>query len=136
MIEEKYDQLGPLLGAVGELAADEIGGDPNGIYLYVEVGDRWISVNLFRDEGDVIRYYSHDDELSELIWQAWEAESLDSKKRWAVMEYEIRDGKFDAQFIYPDQVDVESYDVDRREIALRKRFGDKPIIYPPMPNLD
>jgi hypothetical protein len=71
-----------------------------------------------------------------LIWQAWEAESLDSKKRWAVMEYEIRDGKFDAQFIYPDQVDVESYDVDRREITLRKRFGDKPIIYPPMPNLD
>jgi len=49
---------------------------------------------------------------------------------------EIRDGKFDAQFIYPDQVDVESYDVDRRAIALRKRFGDKPIIYPPMPNLD
>jgi len=60
MIEEKYDQLGP---ALGELAADGIGGDPNGIYLYVEVGDRWISVNLFRDEGDVIRYYSHDDEL-------------------------------------------------------------------------
>ena len=136
MIEEKYDQLGPLLGAVGELAADEIGGDPNGIYLYVEVGDRWMSVNVFRDEGDVVRNYPSEPELTDLLWKLWKLENRDRKMRWAVMEYEIRDGKFDAEFAYPDQVDVESYDVDRREIALRKRFGDKPNIYPPMPNLD
>ena len=60
-------------------------------------------------------------------------QSLTLKKRWSVMEYEICGTKFDAQFRFPDEVDVESFDVDRREVALKKRYGDKPIIYPPPP---
>jgi len=134
--EDKLDKMGPLLSSIGEQVANDLEGDPNGIYLYVEVGDRWMSVNVFRDEGDVVRNYPSHPELTDLLWKLWKLENRDRKMRWAVMEYEIRDDKFDAEFAYPDQVDVESYDVDRREIALRKRFGDKPIIYPPMPNLD
>jgi hypothetical protein len=36
-------------------------------------------------------------------------------------------------FKFPDEVDVKSYDIDRRNITLRKRFGAKPLIYPPPP---
>jgi hypothetical protein len=55
MAEDKFDRLGPLLSAVGEEVAADLGGNPDGAYLYVEVGDRWISANLYKDEGDVVR---------------------------------------------------------------------------------
>jgi hypothetical protein len=79
----------------------------------------------------VVRYYDPSTELSDLIDETWLAEVPD--KRWAVMEYEIRGTKFDVQFKFPDEVKVESFDVDRREIALKKRYGDKPVVYPPWP---
>lgn len=63
------------------------------------------------------------------------AESEESGiKRWSIMEYEIKDGKFDVSFKYPDEVHVETISMERREAALRARFGDKPVVYPPMPN--
>lgn len=134
MAADKLDRLGPLLSAIGEQLASDIGVDPDGIYLYVEVGDRWISANVFRDEGSAVRYYRHGPELTDLIWDVWGAEP-DAKKRWSVMEYEIRGTKFDAQFRFPDEVDVESFEVDRREVALKARYGGKPVVYPPMPEI-
>lgn len=131
MSEDKFGRMGPKMPAVGAQAAADVGGDPNGIYLYVEVGDRWISVYLFKDESDVVRFYEPSYELTEAIWDAWETED-DPKLRWSVMEYEIRGGKFDASFKYSEEVDVTSLDIDRREIALKKRYGDKPIVYPPL----
>ena len=131
MLDPSLEKMGPLLSSIGEHVAAELGGDPDGIYLYVEVGDRWISVNIFRDEGDVVRYYRHASELTDLIWAFWK--TSEPAKRWAVMEYEIKGAKFEASFKFPEEVDVESFDIDRREIALKKRFGDKPVIYPPIP---
>lgn len=133
MAEGRFERLGPMLSVIGAEAAADLGGNPDGIYLYVEVGDHWISVNLFRDEGEVVRNYEHGHELTNLIWDAWEAESADPKKRWCVMEYEVRGTKFDVQFQFPDEVDVESFEVDRREEALERRYGNKPVVYPPIP---
>jgi hypothetical protein len=127
--EERFGKLGPMLGAIGEQAAAELGGNPNGIYIYAEVGDRWYSVYLFRDEGDVVRCYKTSSELGLLVWEEWKAEAID--KRWSVMEYEILGGQFDAHFQFPDEIDVEDVEVDRREIALKRRYGEKPIVYPP-----
>lgn len=131
MAEDKFEKLGPMFGAVGVEAATIIGGDPDGLYLYVEVGKGWIESSVFRDEGDVVRYYSASSDLNDVIMEAWEAEVL--AKRWAVMEYEVQGTKFDVQFRFPDEVDVESFEVDRREEALKRRYGDKPILYPPVP---
>lgn len=126
---EKFEKLGPMLGAIGEQVAADLGGNPDGIYIYAEVGDRWYSVYVFREEGDVVRYYDSSSELGLLVWDEWKAEDPD--KRWSVMEYQIRGNKFDASFKFPDEVDVEDVETDRREIALKRRYGDKPIIYPP-----
>jgi hypothetical protein len=120
-----------MLSEIGGLAAEDAGGDPDGLYLYVEVGDRWISSSLFKDNGDSVQYFDVSSELSDLIYEFWLAEDRD--KRWAVMEYETKGTKFDARFKYPEEVDVEDLDEDRREIALKNRYGDKPIIYPPWP---
>lgn len=135
MVQDRLDKFGhkfgPMLAEIGGLAAQVAGGDPDGVYLYVEVGDRWISPSLFKDIGESVQYIDHSSELSDLIYEFWRAEDPD--KRWAVMEYEVVGTKFDAQFKYPEEVDVESFDDDRREIALKKRYGDKPVIYPPWP---
>ena len=99
--------------------------------MYVEVGDRWIGVSVFKDEGAAVRYHDPSSDLSDLIYELWQAE--EPAKRWAVMEYEVKGTKFDARFRFPEEVDVESFDEDRRAIALKKRYGDKPVKYPPLP---
>ncbi|KEQ51647.1 hypothetical protein [Sphingobium chlorophenolicum] len=136
MAKNKLDMLGPLLNEIGQVVADVVGGDPNGIFLYVEVGDGWISPNLYKDEGEVVRDCEiTSPSLTDLIWEAWHLEPEGPNMRWSVMEYSVENGKFDVRFKYPGEVDVEAYDHDdaRREAALRTRYGDKPVIYPPPP---
>jgi hypothetical protein len=132
MPNDKYDKLGPLFADIGGEIAQIVGGDPDGAYLYAEAGEGWYGASVYRDEGEAVRYFDPSDELSDLIYEAWLTEDPD--KRWSVMQFEIRGTKFDASFQYPDEVNVESFAADdRREKALRKHFGDKPVIYPPLP---
>lgn len=136
MVKDKFDILGPIYNEIGVELVDIVGGDPDGIFLYVEIGDRWISASVFKDEGHQIRYFDDTEVLTDLLWEAWYAESEEGGvKRWSVFEYEIKDGKFEINYRYPDEVDVETYDEGgkRRGGALRARFGDKPVVYPPMP---
>ncbi|MDT8759090.1 hypothetical protein MZO42_10305 [Sphingomonas psychrotolerans] len=131
MSEDKFDLMGPLLNDVGNVLAAIADGDPEGVFLYVEIGDGWISPNIFKDEGKLVRWLDpSDNELTDLLYRAWRLEP--EGKRWSVMEYDIKDGKFAVSFKYPDEVDVESFDEDRREKVLRARYGDKPVVYPPL----
>jgi hypothetical protein len=135
MAKDKFDVLGALFNEIGVELVNIVDGDPDGIFLYVEIGDRWISPNVFKDDGHHVRNLDDSEKLTDLLWEAWYAESEEGGiKRWSVMEYDIKDGKFDVRFKYPEEVDVEDFGVDRREAALRARFGDKPVIYPPMPS--
>lgn len=135
MAKDKLDILGPLFNDIGVELVDIVGGDTNSIFLYVEIGEGWISPNVFKDEGHKIRYLDDNEALADLLWEAWYAESEEGGiKRWSIMEYEIKDGKFDVSFKYPDEVNVETISMERRQAALRARFGDKPVIYPPMPS--
>ncbi|SER03722.1 hypothetical protein [Sphingobium sp. YR768] len=136
MEKDKFDILGPLFNEIGVELVDIVGGEPDGIFLYVEIGEGWISPNVFKDEGRQIRYLDDNETLSDLLWEAWYAESEEGGiKRWSILEYEIKGGKFEVSFRYPDEVNVETYDEGdkRRGNALRARFGDKPVVYPPMP---
>ena len=132
MSNDMYDELGPLYADIGGEVAQIVGGDPDGAFLYAEAGEGWYGASVFKDEGEVVRYYDPSAELSELIYDAWL--TADPDKRWSVMEYEINGSRFDFRFKYPDEVHVETFaDDDRREIALKARYGDKPVIYPPPP---
>jgi hypothetical protein len=129
---EKFDILSSLITEIGNEVAEIVGGDPNGAYLYSEAGEGWIGTSVFKDEGEVVRYFDPTLELEELLLEFRKTE--EAGKRWVIMEYEVKGTKFDAQFKYPEEVTVESFgDDDRREIALKKRYGDKPVIYPPWP---
>lgn len=130
--KDKFDVLGPAYAEIGVELAEIVGGDADGAFIYAEAGDGWYDYSVYKDEGATVRYHRASPELGDLIYEAWLLE--EPSKRWAVMEYQVNGTKFDAQFRYPEEVDVESFEEDRREIALRKRYGDKPVIYPPLPS--
>lgn len=104
--------------------------ESEGIYLYAEADGGSVEAGIFKADGESVAYWDPDDELFETIDQLWQA--ADSDKKWAVMEYAVTDGRFDADFLYPDQLDPEETSYDRRERALHARYGGKPVIYPPM----
>lgn len=131
MSEDKFDILGALLNEIGNEIAEIVGGNPAGTYLYVEAGQGWIGSSLFKDEGSAVRYFDTTEEMDDLLLEFRNSEA--PEKRWAVMEYDVKGTRFDAQFKYSEEVDVEDFDEERRETALKKRYGDKPVIYPPWP---
>lgn len=131
MAKDKFDVLGPAYEEIGLELAEIVGGDPDGVYLYAEAGEGWYGYGIFKNEGNIVRYYDPNSEIGGLIYKTWQIEDPD--KRWAVMEYEINGTKFDAQFQYPEEIDPNESEIERRPRALKRKFGDKPVIYPPWP---
>lgn len=130
MTGNKFEIIGPLLGRIGGESGDVIGGSPDGIYIYAEVEQRSVYAGIFMDEGPVVRYYNPSLDLCDLILEAWEAE--DEEKRWLAMEFEVDGSAVNAHFIFPEEAKPNEDAVDRRREALRKRFGDKKVEYPPI----
>ena len=134
MGSDKLEKLGPLMNEIGQELAETVGGDPNGVFLYVEIGEGWVDISIFKDEGKIVRWYdSQRTNLADLLWEAWYLEPDGPNMRWSVLEYEVRDRKFHVSLKYPEEVNVEIFDDERRETVLRARFGDKPVVYPPPP---
>ena len=131
---DKYDVIGPILSEIGSALGDLVGGDANGTFLYAEGGEGWMASGVFKEQDTSIHYFTPSRAVADLLLDLWNAE--EPGKRWAVMEYVIEGSKFDAQFLFPDQIDPEESEYERRPRALKRRFGDKPVIYPPMPPVD
>lgn len=129
MANDNLDELGPLLNEIGRVLAEISDGDPEGVFLYVEIAPGWVSSSVFKDEGSSVRNLDSAMDLDELLFDLWYA--VPEGKRWSVLEYDIKGGSFEASFQYPEDVDVEVVDGARREAALRARYGDKRVIYPP-----
>ena len=64
-----------------------------------------------------------------MLMEVWHIE--EPERRRTTMHYTIDGGKFDAQFDFDDLEGSEEDSLDRRDRALRARFGDKPVVYPP-----
>ena len=118
-----------ILARIGQALANMIDGDPNGAFAYVEVREMWMAPSAFHDEGNRVVYLRTNIEFDEAVEDLWYTK--EAGLRWEAIRYEILDGQFFVEFDYPDQfVSDESCD-DRRERALKARYGDKPIYYPP-----
>lgn len=91
-----------------------------------------ISISIFKNRGNHVLYVEADyDLLSDALYDLWELE--EPGKRWEELDYLIEGGKFDAAFIYPEEIDREELSTERSARIARRRFGDKPIVYPPWP---
>lgn len=133
MAKDKFDEMGPLLNEIGLEGATIAGGDSHGLYIYAEPDSDGVFAAVFRDEGDVVRYFDPTPELFDLIWDLWKVSHAEEKHRFAAMEYSVVNRKVDVHLGYADEFVAGDYSSDRRQAALDRRYGDKPIIYPPMP---
>lgn len=106
-----------------------VNGNPNGIYAYAEVRDMFMSAGVYQDEGNRVAYYTPKHDFAEAVEDLWHLRT--QEERWGAMRYEIVDGEFSVEFDYPDQFDPNEDEDVRQERALKARYGDKPIYYPP-----
>ena len=90
------------------------------------------TMDVYKDEVKAVRNLDTNRSLKNLLFDVWY--TAPEGKRWSVLEYGIKEGKFSVAFKYPEEVDVESsVDGGRRDAALLAHYGDKPVIYPPPP---
>jgi hypothetical protein len=71
------------------------------------------------------------DDLTWILLDLWEA--APPNRRWATLAYRIEGGKFDASFIYSDELNPNDGPIERRERVLQRYYGNKRIEYPPLP---
>lgn len=119
--------LRPKYEEIGRIVAEDIRADPEGTYLYVEAGEGWVEPSIFKDAGNRIVYREGSHDLCWKLLEVWEAEEPD--KRWSALHYSISNGRFEVSFDYGEGIDPQESTLDRRERAIRKRFGDKPVDY-------
>jgi hypothetical protein len=124
-----------LLNEIGQLLAEDTAYPLDGTLLHAELDRNYVAPSIFKDLGDHILYRTPDlDTLGDALLDLWEAQG--SKLRWREIEYVVRGDQFEAQFTYPDAIDPEDDPLERRRRIVKKHFGDKPIVYPPMPTDD
>jgi hypothetical protein len=126
------DETGRLLSEIGQLLARDTDYPLNGTLLYAEVDDNYVAPSIYKNTPDQI-VYRHPDlrDLGDALLDLWRAQT--GNARWEEIEYVVRDGKFDATFTYPEEIDRGEDPMDRRDRIVKRHFGDKPIFYPPWP---
>lgn len=121
-----------LLTEIGELLMedDEYPSEPT--LLYAELDFNFVGESIFKELGNQLVFrWPLNERLMYALLELWEAQG--ARDRWSELEFVLRDGRFEVTYFYPDEIDPEEDLIERRERALRRHFGDKPIVYPPFP---
>lgn len=123
------DETERLLNRIGELLAEDAEYPLDETLLHAVLDRNMVGPSIFKDRGNHVLYRSPDlNRLGDALLDLWDAEAPD--KRWAEIEYLIRDGKFEVAFVYPDEIDPTEEPLERRDRIVARYFGAKPIIYP------
>lgn len=129
------DEAEKLLNEIGQLLMEDRKYPVEPTLLYAQLDRNMVGESIFKELGNQILYRRPVIEgLPYALLDLWEAQ--EGEDRWAEMEYLLRDGKFEIVYIYPDEIDAEDDLVERRARAVRRHFGEKPIVYPPWPPED
>mgnify|MGYP003622946578 CR=1 FL=1 len=121
-----------LLNRLGQILAEDREYRVDGTLLYAKVDDASATPAIFKNLGNHILYRWPDlDSIGDPLMHLWDA--ADPDKRWAEIEYLIRDDRFfNVTYVYPDEIDPDEDPFVRRDRIVAKYFGDKPIVYPPL----
>ena len=123
------DKTEELLGLIGQLLAEDTEYPLDGTLLHAEVGRGYVGPSIFKDRGNYIQYRDPDlDRLGDALLDLWDVQPRG--RRWAELEYLVRDGRFEVIFVYPEEIDKDERPLDRRRRIVEKYFGRKPIAYP------
>jgi hypothetical protein len=100
------------------------------ILMYAEAGDRYAGASMFRDLGSHALYRRYTDTpIERLLMELWDL--FPPAKQWVELEYVLRDGRFSVEFVYQADFPVDEDPFDRRDRAIFRHFGEKPVVYPP-----
>ena len=124
------EEMGKLLNQIGQLVAKTLGKVPDDVFVFIRAADQLSGGAIFENLPDKIVYHDFGHDVHDTILELWDAAPAD--KKWSMLLYDIKDGRFDAEFLYTDDLEDEWDSLDYRQDALRARYGDKPVIYPPM----
>ena len=116
---------------IGQAAITECAGAQR-ILVYSEVEDGVVSADLFfLFQGDeAVRFRFGSLSLQDLMVELWETGDGElSPRSWLALTFTITDGKFDAKFTYPDQVDSEEDLSERRPRVVESCFPDLKVDY-------
>jgi hypothetical protein len=122
------EEMGKLLNQIGQLVAKTLGKVPDDVFVFVRAADQLSGGAIFENLPDKIVYHDFGHDVHDKILELWDAAASD--KKWSMLLYDIKEGSFDAEFLYTDDLDDEWDPLDYRQDALRARYGDKPVIYP------
>ena len=129
------DEANALLNEIGQLLAADREYPLEPTLLYAQLDDNMVGESIFKELGNQILYRRPiNARLSFALLELWETQEGD--ERWMELEYLCHDGRFEVIYIYTDEIDPDEDVVARRARAVQRRFGDKPIVYPPWPPQD
>ena len=124
------EEMGKLLNQIGQLVAKTLGKVPDDVFVFIRAADQLSGGAIFENLPEQVIYHDFGHDVHDTILELWDAAPPD--KKWSMLLYDIKDGRFDAEFLYTDDLEDEWDSLDYRQDALRARYGDKPLIYPPM----
>lgn len=123
------NKMETFLNLIVQLLADDVEYPSEDTLLYARLSRAHVSPSIFKDLGNHVLYRQPDlERLGGTLLDLWDEQQADD--RWAEIEYIVRNGRFDATFVYPEEIDPEEDTFDRRDRIVAKYFGSKPIIYP------
>lgn len=128
-------KVSKLLQEVGALLAEDTEYPLENTYLYAHLDESLVGPSIYKDIGTHVLYRDPDlDRLGDCLMDLWYAHP--KNKRWRIMEYVIRGGRFSVSYTYPDELAKDWSWHDHRKQAVARHFGGRPVIYPPEPPTD
>jgi hypothetical protein len=118
----------PILEEIGQIAlsAAEDESEKDRVLIIAEAERAYQHVGLFFDAGDAVINQDFPHELDKAVERLWEAAAPD--KKWQMLIYEIIDGRFTVEFLYPNDIDPEEDEDDRHDRIIDERFGNKKLV--------
>lgn len=128
-IEDLYQEIGR---EAVRVAGKDLAGR---LLLYAEAEDGvYYADLLYKNRKGDVRLVLGEDRLGELVYELWERWKHEpGNEAWRVMAYVVdKDGRLTIDLTYPEDVDEEEDETDRRPRAVKKYFGDVRVIEPDM----
>lgn len=115
---------------IAQFMVDAAPEQPRRLFLWAEAARACVGVSLYQEFPDHAMYIDIDHQAFDLILDIWYDAPED--KKWTQMLLDLDGDHFTIKFEYGQPMDEETDLHDYREDALKERFGDKPVRYPPV----
>jgi hypothetical protein len=117
---------------LAKIMLEHTAGESSDALLYGECQEDAITVWVFyrASDGTVI-YLDASDDLVQAVQDFWEDwRKAPDRHEWKVMTFAVKDRKFNAAFLYRDQLNKDESQIHRRRPIVESHFGTTRIIYP------